>query len=99
MSESDNPPSESEAHVFHRDLFDHGDEPAHELVSIIAELKRVEQDELDPLYNWADHLIDQLYSTPPPARAQGIVKFSYEGYRITLYQDGHAVIMGRSTSV
>ena len=39
-----------------------------------------------------------LYSSPPPAEAQAMIKFTYEGYRITLYQDGQAVFMGRNSS-
>jgi len=99
MPHSDGDVSESESEVYHRSIFDdETKEPTTELVSIVADLKGVEQDELNPLYNWADHLIEHLYSSPPPANAQGVVEFSYEGYRITLYQDGRAVIMGRSTS-
>lgn len=99
MSHSDGDVSESESEVYHRSIFeDRSKEPTAELVTTVADLKGVEQDELDPLYNWADHLIEHLYSSPPPAEAQGVVEFSYEGFRITLYQDGHAVIMGRDTS-
>ncbi|PSP64306.1 hypothetical protein BRC76_01855 [Halobacteriales archaeon QH_8_67_36] len=99
MANSDGDVSESASEVYHENIFENDNqEPTMELVALIAEHKGVEQDELDPLYNWADHLIDSLYSSPPPAASQGIVKFSYEGYRITLYQDGHAVIMGRNTS-
>ncbi|WP_262176432.1 HalOD1 output domain-containing protein [Haloarcula laminariae] len=99
MSHSHGDVSESEAEVYHRSIFeDDTKDPTTELVTAVAELKGVEQDTLNPLYNWADHLIEHLYSTPPPAEAQGVVEFSYEGFRITLYQDGHAVIMGRNTS-
>ena len=99
MSHSDGDVSESESDVHHRDIFqDETAEPTTELVTIVAELKGVEQTDLKPVHNWADHLIEHLYSSPPPAEAQGVVEFSYEGYRITLYQDGKAVLMGRSTS-
>jgi len=91
--------SQADAGVFHWNIRrDADEEPSGELVDWIAELKGTEQDELRPLYTWADHLVSDLYSSPPPADAQAMVKFSYEGYRITLYQDGHAVAMLRSTS-
>ncbi|WP_324661800.1 HalOD1 output domain-containing protein [Haloarcula sediminis] len=99
MSHSDGDVSESAAGVYHVSIFeDDTEEPMMELVNCIAEHKGVQQDELNPLYQWADHLIEHLYSSPPPAEAQGVVEFSYEGFRIRLYQDGRAVIMRRNTS-
>ncbi|WP_435177007.1 HalOD1 output domain-containing protein [Halorussus sp. AFM4] len=90
---------EREAHVHHRSIFENDDaDPSTELVTVVAELKGVAQEELDPLYSWADSLVQDLYSSPPPAEAQAVVEFSYEGYRVTLYQDGHAVFTARSTS-
>lgn len=99
MAEPEGNVSENAANVHHRSLFEKTDEdPATELVTIVGELKGVPETELDPLYSWADSLISDLYSSPPPADAQAIVEFTYEGYRITLHQDGHAVLMGRATS-
>jgi len=87
-----------ETHIYQRSIFKDVDEsPSAELIGIVAELKGVEQNELAPLYSWVDSLISDLYSSPPPAEAQAVVEFTYEGYRITLYQDGHAVLMGRTS--
>jgi len=99
MTDPDSDVSESDADVHHRSVFNEpAEDPTTELVGVITELKGVEQDDLDPLYSWADSLIHNLYSSPPPAEAQAMVKFTYEGYRITLYQDGQAVFMGRNSS-
>jgi len=99
MANPDSDVSESDADVHHRSIFDKSaKEPSTELVTIVAELNGVEQDELDPLYSWTDGLINSLYSSPPPAEAQAVVEFTYEGYRITLYQDGQAVFMSRGSS-
>lgn len=90
--------SESESNVHHRSIFEDVDEsPSAELVGILAELKGVGTDELSPLYSWVDGLISDLYSSPPPAEAQAVIEFTYEDYRITLYQDGHAVLMERTS--
>jgi hypothetical protein len=90
--------SERTVNVHHRDLFTDPDQsPGDELVSIVAELKGVAPNELDSLYSWVDSLVEDLYSSPPPTSAQALVEFSYEGYRITLYQDGHAVFMARDS--
>lgn len=98
MSKSQDTVSEVDTGVHHRSIFEvEEEEPATELVNVIAELEEVEPTELEPLYRWADDLISDLYSSPPPAEAQSVVEFSYEGYRVTLHQDGHAVFMDRST--
>jgi hypothetical protein len=99
MSNSDGNVSEEKADVYHRSIFENPDEePSIELINIIADIKDIQHEQMDPLYTWADGMIASLYSSPPPAEAQGIIQFTYEGFRITLYQDGQAVIMGRSTS-
>lgn len=98
METTDEKASEVETGVHHRSLFEVEEHaPATELVNVVAELKAVDTTDLEPLYNWADDLISDLYSSPPPAAAQSVVEFSYEGYRITLHQDGHAVFMNRTT--
>ena len=73
-------------------------EPSEELVNAVAELKGVGQNELDPLYSWIDGLVQDLYSSPPPASAQAEIRFNYEGFRITLYQDGHAVFVDQTNA-
>lgn len=83
--------------VHHRTLIgDSTGAPTAQLVRIIADLKGVDDDDLDQLYSWVDSLVTDLYSSPPPAAAQATVEFTYEGYRVTLYQDGHAVFTDRS---
>jgi|AntRauTorcE11898_2_1112593.scaffolds.fasta_scaffold26008_1 hypothetical protein len=99
MSNNEGSVTENEADVHHRDIFEDPDEdPSTELVLTVAELKGIDHTELDPLYSWADGLISDLYSSPPGPESQMVVEFTYEGYRVTLYQDGQAVLMGRSTS-
>lgn len=99
MASQDGGAGDRDTNIYRRSLFeDPEDGPSHELVSEIAELKDVDATELDPLYTWADDLISHLYSKPPSPRAQAVVEFNYEGFRITLYQDGHAVLMRRTTS-
>ena len=91
--------SEGDAGVYHRSLLGREDEePSKKLIETVAELKGVEEHELQPLYSWADDLVGDLYTSPPPAEAQAVVEFSYEGFRIRLYQDGHAVFTNRGTS-
>lgn len=57
----------------------------------VAELEDVDTGELTPLYDCIDHVLEHLFSNPPVPAAETEVTFSYEGYRITVEQDGSAV--------
>lgn len=63
-----------------------------------AQLENKEMSELPPLYETIDHLIEHLFSDPPEPDAQVQVEFTYEGYRISLDQDGQATFMKISGS-
>lgn len=57
----------------------------------VAELENVETEELTPLYDCIDHILEHVFSDPPVPAAEAQITFSYEGYRITVEQDGSAV--------
>ncbi|WP_394739530.1 HalOD1 output domain-containing protein [Natronococcus roseus] len=57
----------------------------------VAELENVETEELTPLYGCIDHILEHVFSDPPVPAAEAQITFSYEGYRITVEQDGNAV--------
>lgn len=40
------------------------------------------------LWETIDHVVDHIFSDPPSPDAQVQVTFTYEGYRITVEQDG-----------
>ena len=66
-------------------------DPNLQFIREIANLKGEEETELGALYPTIDHMIEHLYSNPPSSHAQTELTFVYEGFRITLYQDGTAV--------
>lgn len=66
-------------------------DPNLQFVREVANLKGVEETDLDALYPTIDDMVEQLYSNPPSSHAQSELTFIYEGYRITLFQDGTAV--------
>lgn len=66
------------------------DYPSVDVVKVIAELEGKESSELSSMYGTIDHLIENLFSDPPSPDAEAVLEFSYEGYRITLNQDGNA---------
>lgn len=64
-----------------------------DVAEVVAELEDKDVTDLSALYETVDHLIEKLYATPPSAAAQVRMEFTYEGYRITLNQDGFATFM------
>jgi len=91
-------PPDSEDIIVHRELFE-GEKPESEenaeieVAEIVAELEGSEPTEVSALYDTIDHLVEHLFSDPPPIEAQTELEFTYEGYRICLFQDGHATFM------
>lgn len=73
------------------DLTEGDTDPQLHLVHAVADITGVEETRLEALYPTIDGMVDQLYSDPPSARAQAELTFVYEGFRITLFQDGTAV--------
>lgn len=79
------------ARVSHRNIRGGESDPQLALVQAIADLNGVEVMEVAPLHDCLDDLVDQLFQSPPSAETNAELTFSYEGYRITVYQDGHTV--------
>ena len=77
--------------TYHRNLKEGDTDPEVALVHTLAELKGIDESELTQLYSCINSMVEDLFRSPPPAEATAELVFSYEGYRITVYQDGHAV--------
>ena len=67
--------------------------PEINVAEVIAKLEDRDSADLPPVYDIIDHLIQTLFSDPPDPKAQVVIQFSYEGYRVNLNQDGHATFM------
>ncbi|WP_459190719.1 HalOD1 output domain-containing protein [Halosimplex sp. J119] len=76
--------------IVHREFDTEQDDPASAIAEAVAEMEGCESTDLATMYERVDHVIDHLFSTPPAPEAQIQVEFSYEGYRITVDQDGDA---------
>lgn len=76
--------------IVHRELDTEGGEPVDQIADVVSELEDSDVDALQPLYRQVDHVLDQVFSDPPAPGAQVEVTFTYEGYRITVEQYGHA---------
>lgn len=83
---SDSPDDE----IVRRQLDTEDEEPVTMIAEIVAELEGVRHDELKPTYEHLDHVIDEIFSHPPVPEAQVEITFTYEGYRITVEQNGSA---------
>lgn len=91
------PPKDGKA-IVHRELFESenptpDDTPEIDIAKIVEELEGKDATDISSLYDTIDHLVEHLFSNPPPAEAQVQLEFTYEGYRIALTQDGKATFM------
>lgn len=80
----------SETGIIRRELDPEGDEPGMEVVWAVADLTEKDIDEVANMYDCLDHVLDHIFSNPPSPEAQVEITFSYEGFRITVDQDGIA---------
>lgn len=79
--------------VIHRKFETDEENPSSQVAEVIAELENAETTELGPIWDCIDGVLDNLFSNPPDPQAQMVIKFSYEGYRISVSQDGNAEFM------
>ncbi|MFC7138367.1 HalOD1 output domain-containing protein [Halosimplex aquaticum] len=81
---------ERETDVMRRTLDTDAEEPAAEVAVAVADLEGTDVTALSDMYSCVDNVLDHLFSNPPSPDARMEVTFSYEGYRITVEQDGTA---------
>jgi len=65
-------------------------EPAMAVVEALADIEDRAVTDYTPTYDCIDHVLDGIFSNPPAPEAAIRIEFSYEGYRITVEQDGSA---------
>lgn len=65
-------------------------EPGLAIAEAVAEIEGREPTDLAAIYGCIDHVVDHIYSDPPAPEANVEVSFDYEGYRVTVRQDGEA---------
>jgi hypothetical protein len=79
-----------EDEIVHRKLETDVKNPVGQVVEIVAELEDTDIDELTTAWSIIDELLANLFTNPPAPEAQAQIRFSYEGYRITVEQNGNA---------
>jgi predicted lipoprotein len=79
--------------IIHRELDTSTDDPAVQVAEVVAELEGRDATDLSTMWEYADGVLDHLFSTPPDPEAQMEVEFSYESYRITVEQGGTATFV------
>lgn len=85
MAKDTNDPEE-----IHRQFEPDDISPRRDMVQTIADLKVTDPDDLMDLWPIMDDIISDIFSEPPAPEAQVEISFSYEGYRITIHQNGKA---------
>ncbi|MFC6825846.1 HalOD1 output domain-containing protein [Halopelagius fulvigenes] len=73
----------------HRNL-DTDANPTAQVVQAVADQKGMDPMSLQSAWNAIGQVLDPLFSTPPSPDADVEITFNYEGYRITVGQDGCA---------
>jgi len=84
---------ESSPEVVRRKLDPERGEPNVQVAEIVVDIKDTEPAELENMYGCIDHTIDHIFSNPPSSEADVEVRFSYEGCRITVEQNGEATFV------
>lgn len=82
--------SEHGEEIIHRELETTREAPGSQVAEIVAELEHTDPRDLESVWKCIDNLLEPLFSAPPSPDAQVEITFSYEGYRITVEQDGTA---------
>lgn len=80
----------NETEMLHRELDIDRENPAPQIAETVADIEDTSITELATMYGCIDGVLDQIFSNPPSPEAQIEVTFSYEGYRISVEQNGHA---------
>lgn len=84
--------------IYHLNVLEMYGDPEPGILHTIAALKDVEPHDLDSLYDGIDSVVEKFFSDPPPEQARAELTFSFEGYRITLYQGGDAIFQRLASS-
>ncbi|WP_115863959.1 HalOD1 output domain-containing protein [Halorussus litoreus] len=79
--------------IYHRKVTPDAEEANQSLLRLLANVENCEVTDLPPLYEQIDHMVEHLFTQPPPDDAQAELTFSYHGYRIELDQTGNVSLM------
>jgi hypothetical protein len=82
--------------IVHRQLDTDADNPAGEVAVIVAELSDRDMEDLEPAWQVVDDILVHLFSDPPASDAQAEIAFTYEGYRVTIEQNGTGTFVDAS---
>lgn len=80
----------NETEIVHRTLDTERIEPAEQVAEIIASLDNRKIEDVTTAYEQIDHVLTHIFSNPPDPDAQIEVTFTYDGYRVTVEQNGTA---------
>ena len=68
------------------------DAPEVDIIEAIADLKETPPEELPPLWDCVGNTLEPFSSIPASSNAQVTLSFSYGGYRISVNQNGEALL-------
>jgi hypothetical protein len=83
--------------IVHRQIDTERETPVVAIAEIVSEIENVPHEELTTTYEHLDHILQELFSSPPVPEAQVEVSFTYEGYRIKVEQSGDVQLIRATT--
>lgn len=85
--------NDSESEVIRRELDAGAGNPGVQVAEIVADIEDREVTDLTSIYGCVDGVLDNMLSQPPSPEAEMKVEFTYEGYRITIEQNGRVTFV------
>ena len=79
--------------VIHRNVDTSRKDLGVEIAEIIADLEETNPECLTPIWDCIGNVLEPLSSMPASPDAQLLISFSYEGYRISVDQDGEVLLV------
>jgi hypothetical protein len=81
----------TDSDVVRRTLDTDAEEPTTEIIKALADIEGKDETQLGALWNCTDGVLENLFSDPPSPDAEMQVSFTFEGYRISVHQNGQVL--------
>lgn len=81
---------QSDKEVIRRELNTDVETPSIQIVEALADIEGKDTTDFNDIWGCTDGVLKNLYSNPPSSEANMRIMFDYQGYRITVDQDGYA---------
>lgn len=85
--------STQEHSIIYRNLDTDAENAGIGVVMTVAEIEGKDATDLPQLHNHLDGVLDNIFGDPPSPESKIEITFSYDTYRVTIQQNGHAMFV------